>query len=48
MADVRHDFVKTVNQPVLRLDVDEARRILAGQVEEGRRLLASEGVEIET
>jgi N-methylhydantoinase A len=48
VADVRHDFVKTVNQPVLRLDVDEARRILAAQVDEGRRLLASEGVEIET
>src|SRR5262245_1548989 len=48
VADVRHDFVKTVNQPVLQLDVDEARRILAGQVDEGRRLLATEGVEIET
>ena len=48
VADVRHDFVKTVNQPVLHLDVDEARRILAGQVDEGRRLLATEGVEIET
>jgi N-methylhydantoinase A len=48
VADVRHDFVKTVNQPVLRMDVDEARRLLAAQVDEGRRLLASEGVEIET
>jgi N-methylhydantoinase A len=48
VADVRHDFVKTVNQPVLRMDVAEARRILAGQVAEGRRLLASEGVEVET
>src|SRR5262249_56304278 len=48
VADVRHDFVKTVNQPVLQLDVGEARRILAAQMEDGRRLLASEGVEIET
>jgi N-methylhydantoinase A len=48
VADVRHDFVKTVNQPVLRLDIAEARRILAAQVDEGRRLLATEGVEIET
>jgi N-methylhydantoinase A len=48
VADVRHDFVKTVNQPVLRLDAGEARRILAAQVDEGRRLLASEGVEVET
>jgi N-methylhydantoinase A len=32
----------------MRMDVAEARRILAAQVEEGRRLLASEGVEVET
>src|SRR5262249_24406376 len=48
VADVRHDFVKTINQDVLGMDVDEAHRILASQVDEGRRLLASEGVEIET
>src|SRR6185503_4542807 len=48
VADVRHDFVKTVNQPVLALDLGEARRILAGQLDEGRRLLASEGVEVQT
>ena len=48
VADVRHDFVKTINQPVLALDLGEARRILAAQVDEGRRLLASEGVEVET
>jgi N-methylhydantoinase A len=48
VADVRHDFVKTINQPVLRMEVAEARRILAAQVDEGRRLLASEGVEVET
>jgi N-methylhydantoinase A len=48
VADVRHDFVKTVNQPVMSLDLGEARRILAAQVDEGRGLLASEGVEVET
>jgi N-methylhydantoinase A len=48
VADVRHDFVKTINQGVLRMDVEAAHRILAAQVEEGRRLLASEGVEVET
>jgi N-methylhydantoinase A len=48
VADVRHDFVKTINQDLGRMDVGEARAILAGQVEEGRRLLASEGVEVET
>ncbi|HET9922716.1 MAG TPA: hydantoinase/oxoprolinase family protein, partial [Methylomirabilota bacterium] len=48
VADVRHDFVKTVNQGVLRLDLVEAHRILAAQVAEGRRMLATEGVEVET
>src|SRR5258705_371209 len=48
VADVRHDFVKTINQGVLRLDLGEAHRILAAQVDEGRRMLASEGVEVET
>jgi N-methylhydantoinase A len=48
VADVRHDFVKTVNQPVMSLDLGESRRILAAQVDEGRRMLASEGVEVET
>ena len=48
VADVRHDFVRTINQDLLRLDVDEARAILASQVAEGKRLLASESVEVET
>jgi hypothetical protein len=32
----------------LRLDVVEARAILDAQIAEGRRLLATEGVEVET
>jgi N-methylhydantoinase A len=48
VADVRHDFVRTVNQDLARMDVSEARAILRGQVEEGRRLLAAEGVDIDT
>jgi N-methylhydantoinase A len=48
VADVRHDFVRTINQDVGRMDVEEARAILAAQVEDGRRLLATEGVEVET
>jgi N-methylhydantoinase A len=48
VADVRHDFVRTINQDLVRLDVDEARAILAAQVAEGKRLLASESVEVET
>jgi N-methylhydantoinase A len=48
VADVRHDFVKTLNQELLRMDVGEARAVLARQIEEGRAMLAAEGVEIET
>ncbi|HEX9818907.1 MAG TPA: hydantoinase/oxoprolinase family protein [Methylomirabilota bacterium] len=48
VADVRHDFVRTINQGLLHLDVAEARSILAAQIAEGRRLLATEGVEVET
>jgi N-methylhydantoinase A len=48
VADVRHDFVKTINQDLLRMDVGEARAILASHVDAGRRLLASEGVDVET
>jgi N-methylhydantoinase A len=48
VADVRHDFVRTINQGLLRMDVAEARAILAGQIDAGRRLLATEGVEVET
>jgi N-methylhydantoinase A len=48
VADVRHDFVRTINQGLLRMDVAEARALLAAQITEGRRLLATEGVEVET
>src|SRR2546427_9107227 len=48
VADVRHDFVRTINQGLLRMDVSEARAILAAQIAEGRRLLATESVETET
>ena len=48
VADVRHDFVRTINQGLLRMDVAEAQAILVDQIAEGRRLLATEGVEVET
>jgi N-methylhydantoinase A len=47
VADVRHDFVRTINQDLLRMDVDAARAVLTAQVEEGRRLLAGEGVDLD-
>ena len=47
VADVRHDFVKTINQDLLRMDVEEVHRVLRAQIDEGRRLLATEGVDVE-
>lgn len=46
-ADVRHDYVRTVNRPVGQVDPAEARAILAEQVEEGRQTIAREAIEIE-
>ncbi len=44
VADLRHDFVNTVNQPVAVLDVDMARTILERQRAEGVALIAKEAV----
>ena len=43
LADVRHDFVRTLHQPLEDVDAAEAERILADQAAEGRALLAEEG-----
>ncbi|GAB4167753.1 MAG: hydantoinase/oxoprolinase family protein [Thalassobaculales bacterium] len=47
VADLRHDFVRTLNLPLSRLDIGQATAILAEQAEEGRWMLAREGVGIE-
>jgi len=46
MADVRHDFVQTVNQPMRGIDAAGIDAIMADQVVEGRALLANEKVEV--
>ncbi len=46
-ADVRHDYVNTVNAPVPALDMDQVRGLLEQQIAEGRATIAREGVEIE-
>ena len=43
LADVRHDFVRTLHQPLEDVDAAEADRILADQAAAGRALLAEEG-----
>jgi len=47
VADLRHDYVNTVNRPVEALDVQRVKEILEAQVAEGRALLEREGVAIE-
>ncbi len=46
LADVRHDFVRTLHQPLEDVDTAEADRILAEQAAEGRALLTQEGVTV--
>ena len=46
LADVRHDFVRTVHRLLDEADPAEADRILASQAAEGRALLAREGVTV--
>ena len=47
VADVRHDYVNTVNTPVAALDMDQVRGILESQIAEGKTTIEREGVEIE-
>jgi len=46
VADVRHDFVNTVNQSLADVDMDLVHKILAEQVARGREIIASEGVAV--
>jgi N-methylhydantoinase A len=46
-ADLRHDYVNTVNKPLASLDESLVTRTLQVQIDEGRATLAREGVAIE-
>jgi len=45
-ADVRHDYVNTVNAPVAELDMGQVEAIFEAQIEEGRATIEREGVEV--
>jgi N-methylhydantoinase A len=47
VADLRRDYVNTVNQPVATLDPAIVERIIEAQVAEGRKLLQREGIALE-
>ncbi len=47
VADVRHDYVRTINKPLATLDMAEVKRIFEAQFAEGRATIAREQVPIE-
>ncbi|MEE3099367.1 MAG: hydantoinase/oxoprolinase family protein, partial [Pseudomonadota bacterium] len=47
VADIRHDFVNTVNRPLDGADLDEVHALFARRIDEGRALIAQESVEVE-
>ncbi len=47
VADVRHDFVRTVNAPLPESADDLVRRVLEEQIAEGRAIIEREGVSVE-
>ena len=47
VADLRHDFVTTVNRPLDLADLDAVHGIFAGQEADGRRLIGEESVAAE-
>ncbi len=44
VADLRHDFVRTLNRPLDGLDLAEAHAVLAGQEAQGRALIGAEKI----
>ncbi len=46
VADLRHDFVNTVNRPLDLVDMDAVHALFERQSEEGRRLIGKEAVAI--
>ena len=46
VADVRHDFVNTINQPLSDVDMGMVHDIMAEQVAQGRAIILSEGVAV--
>lgn len=47
VADVRHDYVQTINEPLGSVDMDLVHRTLADQIAAGRETIAREGVSVE-
>jgi N-methylhydantoinase A len=48
VADLRHDFVRTLNRPLDTVDMADVHAVLAGQEAEGRRLIGLEKIALTT
>lgn len=46
VADLRHDFVRTLNRPLDAADMGDVHAILAAQEAEGRAMIAAQGVRV--
>jgi N-methylhydantoinase A/acetone carboxylase, beta subunit len=47
VADVRHDYVNSINVPLSQADMDQVHDIFASQIKAGNEIIASEGIDIE-
>ena len=45
VADLRHDFVRTVNQPLDRIDIETLHNMFAEHISEGEHQMAKQGLE---
>ena len=48
VADLRHDYVRTINTPLAALDIRTVHETLAGQVRQGRAMLERERVPLDS
>jgi N-methylhydantoinase A len=47
VADVRHDYVNSINIPLAQADMDQVEQIFCRQIAAGKKIIEAEGVEIE-
>ena len=47
VADVRHDYVNSINTPLAQVEMDQVDDIFCRQIEAGKKIIETEGVEIE-
>jgi len=47
VADVRHDYVNSINIPLAHADMDQVEQIFCRQIAAGKKIIEAEGVEIE-